>query len=88
MNALRHGKCGRIEVSLHYSPAALCLTVRDDGPGFASSSAAAGNSHGLLGMRERARERGWNLDITSAPELGTRVSVTVPLPRWPFSWTA
>lgn len=87
VNALRHGKGGHIEVSLNYSSRALCLTVRDDGPGFAPPSAAAGNSHGLLGMKERAQKRGWNLEIASASGLGTTVSVTVPMPRWPIRWT-
>jgi signal transduction histidine kinase len=64
---------------------ALRATVRDDGPGF-EPSATGSASHGLLGMRERALERGWKLDITSAPGLGTTVSVFVPLLRWPFFW--
>lgn len=87
VNALRHGKGGHIEISLSYSSSALRITVRDDGPGFAPPTGAAGNSHGLLGMRERAKARGWDLGITSAPGLGTTVSVTVPMPRWPIRWT-
>ncbi|OYW05104.1 MAG: hypothetical protein B7X11_02220, partial [Acidobacteria bacterium 37-65-4] len=87
VNALRHAKCECIAVSLHYSSRGLCLTVHDDGPGFAPPTGAAGNSHGLLGMRERAKARGWDLGITSAPGLGTTVSVTVPMPRWPIRWT-
>lgn len=86
VNALRHGKCGHIEVSLDYSAKALRAGVRDDGPGFEPDSQAAGISHGLLGMKERAKERGWNLEITSAPGLGTTVLVTVPLFRRPLFW--
>ena len=88
VNALRHGKGGHIEVSLYYSSSALRITVRDDGPGFAPPIGAVGDSHGLLGMRERGKARGWDLDIMSAPGLGTTVSVTVPMPRWPIRWTA
>lgn len=86
VNSLRHGTGGHIDVSLAYAPKALCLTVRDDGPGFAPHDGAAGNSHGLLGMKERASARGWTLDIKSAPGLGTTVAVTLPLPRWPIPW--
>lgn len=86
VNALRHAKCNNIHVLLEYSPGTLRATVRDDGPGFELTSAGDA-SHGLLGMRERAQERGWNLDITSAQGLGTTVSVSVPLSRWPVFWT-
>jgi signal transduction histidine kinase len=41
---------------------------------------SAGARLGLLGMQERAHALGGRLTVTSAPEDGTTVTLTVPLP--------
>jgi signal transduction histidine kinase len=83
-NAVRHGAPRRIVVSLVYEPAALRLTVRDDGRGFDASVppnariAADGRGHfGMVGMRERAERIGARLTITSEPGQGTTVLVVL-----------
>jgi signal transduction histidine kinase/ligand-binding sensor domain-containing protein len=84
-NAVRHGAPRRIVVSLVYEPAALRLTVRDDGRGFDASAppnariAADGRGHfGLVGMRERAARIGARLAVTSEISRGTTVLVVLP----------
>jgi len=53
--------------------------LRDDGRGF--DPAQAGNGHGMLSMRARARELSAQLEIESAAGQGTTVSLKVPLGR-------
>ncbi len=72
-------------MSLVYEPAALRLTVRDDGRGFDASAppeerdTADGRGHfGLVGMHERARLIGARLTIASEPDRGTTVLVVLP----------
>ncbi|MBA3826835.1 MAG: sensor histidine kinase [Ktedonobacterales bacterium] len=59
---------------------ALVVTVRDDGAGFTADPSAPAHGHfGLRGMQERAEEFGGVLAITSAPQQGTTVTLTLPL---------
>ena len=80
-NAARHAAPSRIDVEIVYQPAAVTLTVTDDGCGFDDSraAAAAADGHfGLMGMRERAARVG-ELRLASHPGAGTTVEVTVHL---------
>ena len=53
------------------------LTVGDDGSGFTFDQAARGL--GIAGMRERALLVGGDVEVESRPNVGTRVSLRVPL---------
>jgi signal transduction histidine kinase len=80
-NALLHAEAATITIALVYEPTVVRLTVRDDGRGFAEeqASAAAADGHmGLSGIRERARDIGATVDISSEGERGTTVTVAVP----------
>jgi len=60
----------------------LELEINDNGKGLASTP--EGNAHhamgkGLGGMRQRAAALGGHLSIRSAPDIGTRLSLLVPL---------
>jgi len=81
-NAARHGHAAHVEVRLCREPQAIGCCVADDGVGFdAAAVLAPGGRHGLglAGIRERLDPIGGNLEVTSAPGAGTRLSVTVPL---------
>jgi len=79
-NAFRHAKARHITVrSWHRtSNDALCLEIKDDGIGF-EPNRPYHNKHGLLNMREFAREVKGHLEIDSAPGQGCRVFFSVPL---------
>ncbi len=77
-NALRHAGATRIDVVLVSTPAATVLQVTDDGVGFEPAGPAARRRLGLASMRERAREAGGTLAVTSAPGAGTTVRLEVP----------
>jgi PAS domain S-box-containing protein len=78
-NVARHARASRADVTLTGSYTALDLHVSDDGCGFDAAAAREGYSYGLLGMRERARLIGATLQIESAPDTGTAISIHVPL---------
>ena len=77
-NVARHSGAGRVTVRLVATPEQVLLTVEDDGRGFDASEVHEGR-YGLVGMNERARTLGGDLDVRSSPSAGTRVEVTVPL---------
>lgn len=74
-NAARHAEAGRVDVGLHHTGDAVVLTVADDGRGTGPAPEGAG----MRGMRERALLIGATLDVTSGPQAGTQVRLTVPL---------
>lgn len=74
-NCLKHAGAHSVDVTLDWAaPAALHLTVADDGHGMEGRQRAA--SAGLAGMRRRAAAMGGALDCTTGPE-GTRLELRV-----------
>lgn len=78
-NALKHGEARQIEIDLQYAQKLICLTVTDNGSGFAAFQGPRSGHFGLLDMRERAQSMGSELKIDNRPEGGARVIVKVPL---------
>jgi len=76
-NALRHASAENVRVALVREDGEVELRVGDDGRGFSFEQAARGL--GIAGMRERALLVGGDLRVESRPELGTRVSLRVPI---------
>lgn len=77
-NAIRHGKCSRIRIYCDRSPERFEIVFEDNGGGFDESKMDA-DGMGLLTMRHRAKLIGGELDISSEPGKGTRVSVSLPI---------
>jgi signal transduction histidine kinase len=63
----------------------MTLEINDNGKGFevpdSPSAFAPAGHYGLLGLYERAEMIGAHLEIQSAPQQGTRVTVILPLPN-------
>jgi PAS domain S-box-containing protein len=78
-NISRHANAHNVEISLRRSATLVRLEVRDDGQGFDVEAARKKKTFGLLGIRERAIMLHGELDITSWPGKGTRVSVSIPI---------
>jgi PAS domain S-box-containing protein len=82
-NVVRHAKATNVWIEFDRTTRELQLGIRDDGIGFdvaaAHSRAAGGGSLGLLGMQERVRLCGGNLEITSSPGAGAKLLATIPL---------
>jgi signal transduction histidine kinase len=79
-NVLRHaGPAARATVRLCYEPAALGITVTDDGTGTDGDGDGLGRGHGLTGMAERAAAVGGKVTAGPRGEGGFEVSARLPL---------
>jgi signal transduction histidine kinase/ligand-binding sensor domain-containing protein len=79
-NAFRHASAESIEIEITFGDAMLQLRIRDDGHGISGTTLDAGKPghFGLIGMRERAKKLGAQLEIWSKPRAGTEVDLRVP----------
>ena len=76
-NIVKHAGASSAAVSVVKRPRAVVITMRDSGRGFAPGRSPS-PGFGLIGMKERARLLGGESVITSAPGMGTTVTVTLP----------
>jgi signal transduction histidine kinase len=83
-NVVRHAHARHVRIDLRQEPTHLVMIIADDGEGFdpvtALQNASAGSSFGVLGMRERVTLIGGDIEIQSAPQHGTQISIRIPLP--------
>jgi signal transduction histidine kinase len=79
-NAVRHSKSKTIRVGCQLNERGLQLTVGDEGVGF-NPDRVSPNKLGLTSMRELATAANGFFDLTTAPEHGTRVTLTIPHDR-------
>jgi signal transduction histidine kinase len=80
-NVTRHAGATLVELELEEQGGGAELRVRDDGGGFDPAVVAradSGSGLGLVGMAERARLVGGELDVRSAPGGGTTITLRVP----------
>jgi signal transduction histidine kinase len=78
-NAEKHSGSRRFEVQLSATPGQVHLTVSDLGTGFDLDRARSSNGLGLISMQERLHLVNGKLQIRTAPDTGTVVSVSVPV---------
>ena len=75
--------CGLVFVNPRLSEAQNQALYDEDyfnGKGFDASKTPRGH-YGLINMRERAHKIGGEVEITTAPDQGTRVTLSLPLAR-------
>jgi ligand-binding sensor domain-containing protein/signal transduction histidine kinase len=80
-NAFTHAHARRINVTIHYEPRQLRLTVRDDGQGIDEATLRGQQREGhfgLPGMRERAAIVQGRLEVRTQPGAGTEIELRVP----------
>jgi len=75
-NVTRHAGATVVELAVLQKNGDVELRVSDDGRGF--DPAVRGGGLGLVGMAERARLVGGELDVRSAPGGGTTITLRVP----------
>jgi signal transduction histidine kinase len=78
-NAIKHANASTVTVELDERNGTLSIVVADDGVGFDPSRVERG--FGLINMNERAAMLGGSVEFTSAPALGTRCNIELPVPR-------
>lgn len=86
-NISRHANARNVFVILKADDNYISVDIEDDGDGFDVNTLFQQAVHakkdfkglGLLGMKERAALMGGSMEIHSAPDCGTRVSLKVPM---------
>ncbi|HUI25931.1 MAG TPA: sensor histidine kinase [Candidatus Kryptonia bacterium] len=78
-NVARHAEATQVSIALCSDGADVVLDVSDDGRGVSDGELRSPKSLGLLGMRERARLLGGDVDIRGVAGGGTTVRVRIPL---------
>ncbi|MCX8010819.1 MAG: PAS domain S-box protein, partial [Ignavibacteria bacterium] len=78
-NIMRHAEATLVEISLSKIDSILQLEIKDNGKGIKPNKLEDPRSLGIIGMRERARLIGGELNIIGNPNLGTSVILTVDL---------
>jgi signal transduction histidine kinase len=77
-NALKHARASSADVTVRFLPDELQLEVRDNGMGSATSD---GLGHGLVGIRERVKIYGGEMNAGKANGGGFILSTRLPLGR-------
>jgi len=77
-NVLKHADATEVIVRICIDAGEVVLEVVDNGRGFDAQKAARGGGLGWVGMRERARQIGGSLIISSVSGHGATVCVRVP----------
>jgi signal transduction histidine kinase len=75
-NALKHARATRADVTVRYEPTGLQIEVRDDGEGGSTSD---GLGHGLVGVRERVKIYGGEMNAGTATGGGFVLSTRLPI---------
>jgi signal transduction histidine kinase len=80
VNAFCHSRAKRIDLELKYADKNLTVRVRDNGCGIDPQVLATGRKGhwGLTGMRERAARIGGLLKISTNPNAGTEIEISIP----------
>lgn len=80
-NVSKHANATKVKISLYSHGNKIILNISDNGKGFDIKKDLQKKDKllrmGLIGMRERVESLGGNFLIKSAPEKGTRISITL-----------
>jgi len=80
-NVVRHAQASAVTLRLRLEAASFTLEIEDNGRGLAGlDPKAAQTRNGLRNMRKRMEDIGGSFAMSPAPERGTVVRLTAPLP--------
>ena len=77
-NVMRHAQATAVDVHLGETDDSLVLRIHDNGVGISEEALRKPTSHGIRGMRERARQHSGDVSVSGAPGEGTTLIVTIP----------
>jgi PAS domain S-box-containing protein len=78
-NIARHSQASAVDVRVNVEGGRLHLSIKDNGQGAAYAKLWALNSFGMIGMRERARHFGGDIEVQSKEGFGCQISLDMPL---------
>jgi PAS domain S-box-containing protein len=77
-NIIRHANASSVTIKLHQTQKGTTLVIQDNGIGITREKVESTKSLGLIGMRERIRQFGGKVNISSGKEQGTKLIVFIP----------
>lgn len=77
-NVARHAKATRVDIAITAESEELTVVVSDNGVGISMQQLENKKSFGLLGIRERTKFMGGNVEISGETGQGTTIVVKVP----------
>lgn len=80
-NIVKHAQATKVDILIHYGKEKIELMIQDDGVGFVMMEEKKEQAFGLVGMRERVRLLSGELQIESALNKGTTISIRIPYPQ-------
>ena len=84
-NIVQHAQASNVSLLVRFEKTCLAVQVEDNGQGFVMDEVFDCKDQcrglGLLGMRERLFLVGGTLDIQSAPQVGTRLQIRIPVSK-------
>jgi len=81
-NAVKHGHPGNMRVEIKQEENKFCITISDDGTGFATDENSAGM--GMTNMKHRTNLLGGTITWNSIPQQGTTVCIFLPIKKEPI----
>lgn len=78
-NIVKYSQAQQASIALKQVPGGLFLEIFDKGQGISEGALNNPLSHGIAGMRQRVVALRGRFDIVSTPNMGTRISVFVPV---------
>jgi len=78
-NIGRHARASGLDVRIRVQGPALAISVQDNGCGASAQSFEASTAYGVMGMRERARHFGGQLEISSEIGVGSLIRLRMPI---------
>jgi len=82
-NVARHARATRVRIDLRQHADMLTMTIRDNGVGMQPGSRNRHGSFGLVGIEERVGILGGSFSVSSGPDVGTTIVVTIPVGAGP-----
>jgi two-component system, NarL family, sensor histidine kinase UhpB len=77
-NVIRHAIASSVIINLYKTTKGTTLTIQDNGIGIPDEKIESHKSLGLISMRERVRQFGGKLNISSIKGKGTRLLIFIP----------
>jgi PAS domain S-box-containing protein len=78
-NVLRHSKATKLNTHMEFDGKNLMLKIVDNGIGFNVNDIKSKNTLGILGMKERANMHGGEYKISSELNIGTTITLSMPI---------
>ena len=74
-NVAKHAYAANVTIGAHAQDGDLRLVIQDDGIGGADSAKGSG----LIGLKDRVEALGGHMQISSPPDGGTSLDITLPI---------